>query len=115
VVPYLTRDAFRSTLAAVGSLPQGTGLAFDYGVPPETLTPERRAIFDRLAERVAAAGEPFQLFFTPQQMQEELRRAGFSRVEQVDHEGLNQLYFADRADGLKLSPVRIGMVVAVWR
>jgi methyltransferase (TIGR00027 family) len=115
VAPYLTLEAFRSTLAAIGTLPQGTGLAFDYSPPPETLTPERRAIFDRLAERVAAAGEPLQLFFTPGQMQKELANAGFRRVEQVDHDGLNELYFQSRADGLKLSPVRIGVVVAAWK
>jgi methyltransferase (TIGR00027 family) len=114
VAPYLTLDAFRSTLAAVGSLTEGTGLVFDYSLPPETLTPERRAMFDRLAERVAAAGEPLQLFFTPEAMEAELERAGFKRVEQVDYEGLNRLYFQARADGLKLSPVRIGMVVAGW-
>jgi methyltransferase (TIGR00027 family) len=115
VAPYLTIEAFRSTLAAVGSLPEGTGLAFDYSLPPGTLTPERRAIFDRLAERVAAAGEPLQLFFTQGQMEEELRSAGFRRFEQVDHDGLNALYFQSRADGLKLSPVRIGVVVAAWK
>jgi methyltransferase (TIGR00027 family) len=114
VAPYLTLDAFRSTLAAVGSLTEGSGLVFDYSLPPETLTPERRAMFDRLAERVAAAGEPLQLFFTPEAMEAELKRAGFRRVEQVDYEGLNRLYFQARADGLKLSPVRIGMVVAGW-
>jgi methyltransferase (TIGR00027 family) len=115
VAPYLTLDAFRSTLAAIGGLPEGTGMALDYSPPPETLTPERRAIFDRLAERVAAAGEPLQLFFTPDQMEAELRRVGFHRVEQCDHEGLNRLYFEGRSDGLRLSPVRIGMVVAAWK
>jgi hypothetical protein len=63
---------------------------------------------------VAAAGEPLQLFFTADRMQAELQGADFDRIEQVDHEGLNQLYFLDRADGLRLSPVRIGMLVAAW-
>jgi methyltransferase (TIGR00027 family) len=115
VVPYLTIDAFRATLAAVGSLPAGTGLALDYSLPPETLTAERRAIFDRLAGRVAAAGEPLRLFFTPGQMQEELHGAGFREIEQVDHEGINALYFHSRTDGLRLSPVRIGVVAAAWK
>jgi methyltransferase (TIGR00027 family) len=114
VAPYLTLDAFRSSLAAIAQLPAGTGVAFDYSLPPETLTPERRAMFDRLAERVAAAGEPLQLFFTPQEINSELRRSGFRRIEQVDLEGLNALYFRDRADGLRLSPVRIGMLAAAW-
>ena len=71
-------------------------------------------VFDTLAKRVAAAGEPFQLFFTPEELERELREAGFTRIEQVDSAGLNELYFKDRADGLKLSPVRIGMLATAW-
>lgn len=114
VAPYLTLEAFRSTLRAVGSLPAGTAVTFDYGFPPETLSAARRVIFDRLAERVAAAGEPFRLFFRPEQIEQELRDVGFHRVEQVDHEGLNARYFKDRADGLKLSPVGIGTLATGW-
>lgn len=114
VAPYLTLPAFRATVAAIAQLPAGSGVTFDYVFPPETLTPNRRQIFNRLAERVATAGEPFQLFFTPQQAEAELRKAGFRRIEQVDHEGLNALYFHNRADGLKLSPVGLGMLTTAW-
>ncbi len=114
VAPYLTLDAFRGTVGSVAQFPAGSGITFDYAFPPESLTPKRRAIFDRLAARVAAAGEPFQLFFTPEQVDGELRRAGFHRIEQVDHDGLNALYFQNRADGLKLSPVGIGMLATAW-
>ena len=114
VAPYLTLEAFRATVASIAKLPSGTGVTFDFCFPPETLTPQRRQIFDRLAERVATAGEPFQLFFTPEQVGAELQQAGFRRVEQVDHDGLNELYFRDRADGLKLSPVGIGMLATAW-
>lgn len=114
VVPYLTLEAFRATLGVIGGLPAGSGVAFDYPVPPDTLTPQRRARFDLLAGRVAAAGEPFRLFFTPEQIADELRAAGFQRIEHADHEKLNELYFRDRADGLKLSPVGIGMLATGW-
>ncbi|MFZ0393074.1 MAG: class I SAM-dependent methyltransferase [Terracidiphilus sp.] len=114
VVPYLTLDAFRATLAVIGSLPAGSGVAFDYAFPPDTLAPQRRAVFNLLAARVAAAGEPFQLFFAPDQIDAELRQSGFRLIEQADHEKLNQLYFRDRADGLKLSPVGIGMMATAW-
>lgn len=114
VAPYLTLEAFRATVATVGQLPAGSGLTFDYAFPPETLGPKRREIFDRLAGRVAAAGEPFQLFFTPEQAELELRDAGFHRIEHADHEKLNALYFQNRADGLKLSPVGIGMLATAW-
>ena len=114
VVPYLTLEAFRSTLAAIGRLPEGSGVSFDYVFSPETLSAKRRQVFDTLAKRVEAAGEPFRLFFAPDELEKELRRAGFRRVEQVDSDGMNELYFKDRADGLKLSPVRIGMLATAW-
>ena len=57
---------------------------------------------------MAAAGEPFRLFFAPDELEKELRRAGFQRIEQVDSDQLNERYFKDRADGLKLSAVRTG-------
>jgi methyltransferase (TIGR00027 family) len=114
VVPYLTMSAFRATLRDVARLPEGTAITFDFVFPPETLTPERRVIFDRLAQRVLAAGEPFRLFFTPAQLESELRAAGFRRVEEVDTDRLNELYFQNRADGLKLSPVGIGMLATAW-
>lgn len=114
VVPYLTLPAFRSTLRSVGQLPPRSTITFDYAFPPETLSRARRIIFDRLAGRVAAAGEPFQLFFRPDQITSELRQAGFHQIEQVDHAGLNARYFHNRADGLKLSPVGIGMLATAW-
>src|SRR5215469_17501845 len=77
VVPYLTIDAFRATLSDVARLSLGTGISFDFAFPPETLTPERRKVFDTLARRVAVAGEPFQLFFTAQEVESELRDLGY--------------------------------------
>jgi len=114
VVPYLTHEAFRATLSVVAQMPAGSAVSFDYAVDPETLSPIGRVAFDRLAERVAAAGEPFRLFFTPQTLEAELRHAGFQRIEQVGSTELNDLYFSNRADGLKLSPLGLGMLATAW-
>jgi len=114
VVPYLTIEAFRATLGAVAELPAGTAVGFDYALEPETLSKVGRTAFDALAGRVAAAGEPFQLFFTPQTLATELGRAGFHRIEQIDSDGLNDLYFKNRTDGLKLSAVKLGMLATAW-
>ncbi|HEY1985270.1 MAG TPA: class I SAM-dependent methyltransferase [Terracidiphilus sp.] len=114
VVPYLTLDAFRATLSAVARLPAGTGISFDYAFPPETLSPPRRIVFDRLSERVAAAGEPFQLFFTPAEIDAELTAAGFRRIEHTGFEHLNQLYFEGRADGLRLSAADLAELATAW-
>jgi methyltransferase (TIGR00027 family) len=114
VVPYLTLDAFRSTVAAIAGLPKGTAVAFDYAVSPDTLSPLRRKVFDALAARVAAAGEPFKLFFTPPELNVELRSAGFQRVEQVDSDELNGRYFRGRADGLELPSPGLGRMAIAW-
>ena len=114
VAPYLTMEAFFTTVADVVRLPVGSAITFDYVFPPQTLSPERRVIFDRLAQRVSAAGEPFRLFFTPEQLEREIRVLGFRRIEQADTERLNELYFRDRADGLRLSPVGVGMLATAW-
>lgn len=114
VVPYLTLEAFRSTLAAIEQLPPGTGLGFDYAFAPETLSPPRRKVFEGLAQRVAAAGEPFQLFFTPAELESELVRAGFHGIEQAGSSRLNELYFEGRADGLRLSAADLGSLVTAW-
>jgi methyltransferase (TIGR00027 family) len=114
VVPYLTLAAFRATLETIAQLPADSAVSFDYAVAPETLSPVGRTAFDALAGRVAAAGEPFQLFFTPETMALELNRAGFQRIEQLNSDHLNEIYFKNRADGLKLSAVKLGVLVTAW-
>jgi methyltransferase (TIGR00027 family) len=114
VVPYLTLAAFRATLDTVAQQPAGTAISFDYAVSPETLSAVGRTAFDALVVRVRAAGEPLQLFFTPETVEEELRRAGFRRFEQRDSDQLNEIYFKDRVDGLKLSAVKLGVLVTAW-
>ena len=110
VVPYLTLEAFRSSIAAIAQLPSPTAVNFDFALAPELLSPRARAAFEMLAERVAAAGEPFRLFFAPEQLDTELRSAGFSHAEITGADELNRRYFAGRSDGLELPSPGLGML-----
>jgi methyltransferase (TIGR00027 family) len=114
VVPYLTREAFRATLADIARSPVGSGVGFDYGLSPTVLGPLRRLALQALSDRVASAGEPFKLLFTPDELERELRQAGFARIEQRDSRQLNALYFNGRDDGLKLADPGLGMFAAAW-
>ncbi|MGB6973094.1 MAG: class I SAM-dependent methyltransferase [Terracidiphilus sp.] len=114
VVPYLTREAFRATVAYIAGLPEGSGVSFDYAVDPATLSLSRRIALKMLAARVAKAGEPFRLYFRPEDLNEELRKAGFRRVEQWGREELNAAYFRGRADGLKLPEGGPGRLATAW-
>ena len=111
VVPYLTREAFRATVAFVSQMPTGSGLVMDYSQPREVLPLLEQMAHDSLAGRVRLAGEPFQLFFTPEQMREEL--TGFRRVEDVGSSEINAMYFAGRSDGLAVRG-SAGRIVLVW-
>ncbi len=102
VVPYLTFSAFASTLDVIASHPSGSGFVMDYSLPRASLPYLEQLAHDSLAARVAAAGEPFQLFFDPKQLHELLRLKSFTRIEDLDTHHINQRYFKDREDGLAI-------------
>ena len=102
VVPYLRLEAAQSTLAFIGCLPPGSGVVFDYGVSPASLSPRQKAAFDALAARVASAGEPFRLFFDPSELARMLAGLGFNRMEDLDAAEIDRRYFRDRPDGLRV-------------
>ena len=56
---------------------------------------------DTLARHVARAGEPFQTSFHPATLASDLRRMGFSQVEDLGPEELDAHYFRGRTDGLR--------------
>jgi O-methyltransferase involved in polyketide biosynthesis len=102
VVPYLTAEAFAATCDFLGSLAPGSSAIFDYSQPREVLPPTEQLMLDSMAARVAQAGEPFQLFFTPATLAAELGRHTLRVAGDLSGQDLNTLYFTDRTDGLKL-------------
>ena len=113
VTPYLTREACFGTLSFIGGMPAGSGVVFDFAVDPALLNPGQRQALDALSKRVAAAGEPFQLFFDPNKLQDELGRLGFRRTEFLQGKDLNARYFKERTDGLFVRG-SIGHLMAAW-
>lgn len=84
VTVYLTRDAITATLRALGGLAAGTELVFDYGVPaPEPADERERALRAERARRLAAIGERWISFLTPEEVGRLLGTAGFDVVEDV--------------------------------
>ncbi|SEB93506.1 class I SAM-dependent methyltransferase [Terriglobus roseus] len=94
VVPYLTDEGFTATMEFLSACAPGSELIFDYGLPPEALPQFERMAFESMASRVAAAGEPFQLFFMPDAIHERLCRMGWELIEDLDTSALNARYFA---------------------
>jgi O-methyltransferase involved in polyketide biosynthesis len=63
VTPYLTRESCMATPRFIAQLPPGSGVAFDFAVDPKLLNLRQRLALHLISRRVAAAGEPFQLYF----------------------------------------------------
>jgi len=113
VTPYLTREACMTTLGWIARMPVGSGVVFDFAIDPALLNAGQREAFDALSKRVAAAGEPFQLFFDPAKLQGELKSLGFHRTEFLQGKQINERYFQDRADGLCVRG-SLGHLMAAW-
>ena len=111
VVPYLTLEAFRSTIHFITAQPPGTGVVFDYSQPRSALPFRERLAHDSLASRVKLAGEPFQLYFTPTQIASEL--TAFRTVEDVGSAEINACYFSGRTDNLKILG-SAGRLISAW-
>ncbi len=111
VVPYLTLEAFRATISFIVAQPKGTGLIFDYGQPPSALPLNERLALESLASRTQLVGEPLQLFFTPHEVTREL--AAFYDLEDLGSPELNDLYFTQRTDNLKLLG-SAGRLLSAW-
>jgi methyltransferase (TIGR00027 family) len=102
VTPYLSRSAFDATIRFIAGRPSGSGVVFGYAVERSLLNAAQQLALDALAERVARAGEPFQLFFDPTALASDLARAGFTNLEDLGAEEINARYFAGRTDGLRV-------------
>jgi methyltransferase (TIGR00027 family) len=113
VVPYLTKEAAAQTFGFIGSLPSGSGVVFDYAISPSALGLKERLALAALSARVAMAGEPFRLYFAPEELEKFLRGLGFRRIDQLGSQEINAKYFAGRGDGLKVAG-SAGRIVGAW-
>jgi methyltransferase (TIGR00027 family) len=87
VVPYLTDDAITKTLSSIVTIP-GAEVVFDYSEPLENYAPEQRTYIEKMAERVAALGEPWLSYFDPVTLAVKLKKLGFDDIEDLDRQAV---------------------------
>jgi methyltransferase (TIGR00027 family) len=98
---YLTKDAIAATLRQVAALAPGSTLAMSFMLPIEMADPGVRPGIERAAAGARANGTPFISFFTPAEMLDLARAAGFREVQHVSAVTLAERYFAGRSDDLR--------------
>jgi methyltransferase (TIGR00027 family) len=100
---YLSKDANRQVLErAAGFAPRST-LAMTFMLPAERLEPADRPGLEAAQRGAESSGTPFISFYTPEEMLDAARAAGFRAVEHVAGLSLGDRYFTGRADGLRPS------------
>lgn len=98
---YLTRAAIMETLLQVANFAPGSTLVMSFMLPIELNDPEIRIGVERAAEGAKANGTPFISFFTPSEILQMAKDAGFKKVEHVCADQLAVRYFSGRNDGLR--------------
>ena len=95
VMVYLSMEAIDAVFDWLITLPAGSEMV---------LTFTRKKDLSALGDRAAALGEPWQTFFTPEELSEKLLLRGFSSVNILEPQEAWQTYYAGRTDGLPSAP-----------
>lgn len=101
VVMYLDAADVAGTLRYIATLPAPTSVIFDYAQPPEAFPWLQRVFYRMVLDRLAQIGEPWKSFMQPEPLREQLLSLGFSSVEDLGGDEINDRYLANRSDGLK--------------
>jgi methyltransferase (TIGR00027 family) len=95
---YLAQPPIEKILKLVASLPRGSRLVLTYVVPSDELSEMARAGLAWTMSQAAERGEPFLSLFRPAEIDDLMRRSGFTRVDQFGPRQLLDLYLADQSD-----------------
>lgn len=98
---YLTQEANLALLKQTAGLAKGSVFAMTFMLSLNLLGPEERSVMEFVMKKAGEAGTPFLSLFSPPEILELAKEAGFSKSQYVSGEDLFQRYFADRTDGLR--------------
>jgi methyltransferase (TIGR00027 family) len=95
---YLALPAIERILNLVGMFPAGSRLVMTYVVRATELTDLESAGLNWTMSQAEARGEPFLSLFRPQEIDDLIRRNGFTRVDHLGPHELRALYLTDRPE-----------------
>jgi methyltransferase (TIGR00027 family) len=108
---YLTKETTAATMRQLAALAPGSTLAMTFLLPVELVDEADRPGLEASSRGARASGTPFVSFYSPQEMLELARTAGFREARHVSTADLTDRYFAGRTDGLRPSSGE-GLIVA---
>jgi methyltransferase (TIGR00027 family) len=100
VTLYLTKEAIVETLQQIATLATGSVLAMTFYLPLELMDEEDKPLMEMSLKGAAAAGTPMKSFFSAGEVLKMAIDVGFREAKTVSTKDMEQLYFANRTDGL---------------
>jgi methyltransferase (TIGR00027 family) len=101
VAPYLTASAIESTLRTVAGAAAGSELVLSYRAEDAVLDDAGSEFIRIFAPLAASLGEPIQPGWPATEIEQLITRSGLQVVDHPARAGLEERYFAGRADGLR--------------
>lgn len=95
---YLTKEAIIATLNQIATLARGSKLAMTFYLLIELLDEEDKALMEMSIKGAGEAGTPFVSFFSPGEILELARDAGFKEAKTITTKDMD--YFMNRSDNL---------------
>ena len=112
VTMYLTEASIDRALQSMGAFAAASEVVLTFLEPRDERPAPVAPSPDRLASRVAAAGEPFVSYLRPADVETKLRQAGFATVRFLTPEQAKALYFSPQSPDLP-PPSRTGIAYAI--
>lgn len=102
VVWYLSDEAIFATLENIASLECESEVVFEYPIAAELVYPVDRPVVEMLKQAGAERGEPLRPGFDPADLTRRVKELGFDVVEDLSPADIQERYFQDRADNLRM-------------
>lgn len=100
VTLYLTKEAITETLQQIATFASGSVLAITFYLPIELMDEEDKQLMEMSLKGAAASGTPMVSFFSPEEVLQFARDAGFKEAKTISTKDMEQLYFENRTDNL---------------
>jgi methyltransferase (TIGR00027 family) len=98
---YISKSATTQTLRRLAALAPGSVVVMTFMLPFELLDDADRPRLEAAARGAQASGTPWVSFYSPDEIVEVAREAGFAGAESVSTAELTERYLAGRTDGLR--------------
>ncbi|MGH9081954.1 MAG: class I SAM-dependent methyltransferase [Acidimicrobiales bacterium] len=100
---YLTKDAVAEMLCRIAGLAAGSTVVMTFMVPIDMLDEADRSGVQMAADGARRSGTPWLSFYTPSEMLDVARQAGFGKVTYLSAGEVSDRYFGGRVEGLRSS------------